>query len=116
MRWSAKIDTVSDPPEEEVPRGSVAVGRRVLLPRGAGPPFVVYVNGVQQVEGTDYDLRAGEVLFRRQILKEDKVGIGRWMAMYLGLFGTYRKDEMVDVQFRRSGKTELASDLEIRAD
>ena len=116
MRWSAKIDTVSDPPEEEVPRGSVAVGRRVLLPRGAGPPFTVYVNGVEQKEGIDYDLRAGEVLFRRQILKEDKVGIGRWMAMYLVLFGTYRTDETVDVEFTRGGRTELASDLEIHAD
>jgi len=107
---------VADPVDEVVPRGSIAVGRRVPLPRGAEPPFVVYINGVEQVEGTDYDLRAGAVVFRRQIVKEDKVGIGRWMAMYLGLFGTYRKDEMVDVQFRRSGKTELASDLEIRAD
>jgi hypothetical protein len=36
--------------------------------------------------------------------------------MYLGLFGTYRKNETVDLQFRRGGRVELASDLEIRAD
>ena len=33
--------------------------------------------------------------------------------MYLGLFGTYRKDETVDLQFRRDGKTELRSDLPV---
>jgi hypothetical protein len=39
--------------------------------------------------------------------------MSRWLAMYLGVFGTYRKDETVDVQFRQNGRTELASDLEI---
>lgn len=41
---------------------------------------------------------------------------GRWVAMYLGLFGTYRKNETVDVEYRHAGKTELAADLEILAD
>jgi hypothetical protein len=36
--------------------------------------------------------------------------------MYLGLFGTYRKNETVDIEYRRAGKTELASDLEIVPD
>ena len=38
---------------------------------------------------------------------------GRWLAMYLGLFGTYRKDEKVDLQFHRGGKDELVADLPI---
>ena len=33
--------------------------------------------------------------------------------MYLGLFGTYRKDEKVDLQFSREGKVELIPDLPI---
>ena len=37
----------------------------------------------------------------------------RWLAMYLGLFGTYRKDETVDLQFARNGKIELLSDLAV---
>jgi hypothetical protein len=99
--------------EEEIPKGSYAAGRRIGLPDGAEPPFVVFVNGVEQTEGGDYDVRAGELVFRRQIVKE-KVGAGRWLAMYLGLFGTYRKDETVDLQFQREGKTELVSDLTVR--
>jgi hypothetical protein len=60
-------------------------------------------------------VRAGEIVFTRQIIKE-KVGTGRWLAMYLGLFGTYRKDETIDLQFQREGKTELLSDLAVTPD
>ena len=101
--------------EAEVPKGSEAVGRRVKLPAGAEPPFTVFVNGIEQTEGEDYNLRAGEIVFTRQIVKE-KVGTGRWLAMYLGLFGTYRKHETVDIQFTRGGKVELASDVKIQPD
>jgi hypothetical protein len=101
--------------ETEVPKGSEAVGRRVRLPRGAEPPIRVYVNGVEQEEGTDYELRPGELVFKRQIIKE-KVGVGRWMAMYLGLFGTYRKHETIDVEYRLAGKVQLASDVEVVPD
>jgi hypothetical protein len=96
----------------EIPKGSYAAGRRVKLPAGAQPPFVVFVNGVEQSEGADYEVRAGEIVFTREIVKE-KVGTGRWLAMYLGLFGTYRKNETIDLQFQRDGKTELRSDLAV---
>jgi hypothetical protein len=97
----------------EIPKGSYAAGRRLKLPRSAEAPYAVFVNGVEQREGLDYDVRAGEIVFRREIVKE-KVGTGRWLAMYLGLFGTYRKNETVDLQFMRDGRVELASDLKVR--
>jgi hypothetical protein len=101
--------------EAEVPKGSEAVGRRVRLPRGAEPPIRVYVNGVEQQQGGDYEVRPGEIVFNRLIVKE-KVGVGRWMAMYLGLFGTYRKHETIDVEYRLGGKVQLASDVEVLRD
>ena len=103
--------------ETEVPKGSEAVGRRVPLPRGARAPIKVYVNGIAQQEGADYELRDGEIAFNRQIIKE-RVGLGRWAAMYLGLFGTYRKHETIDVEYHLDGdnKTHLASDLEVLPD
>lgn len=101
--------------EAEIPKGSYAAGRRVKLPGGAEAPYVVFINGVEQKAGVDYDIREGEIVFSRQIIKE-KVGTGRWLAMYLGLFGTYRKDETIDLQFNRKGKIELLSDLPVLAD
>ena len=98
--------------ETEIPKGSYAAGRRVKLPRGAEPPFAVFVNGVEQSLGSDYQIEGGKIVFSRQIVKE-KVGAGRWLAMYLGLFGTYRKDETIDLQFTRGGKVELVSDLPV---
>jgi hypothetical protein len=103
---------MAEPSEGEVPEGSVAVGRRVRLPQGAEPPFVVFLNGVQQTEGTDYELRGGEIVFSRPILKE-QVGGMRYLAMLLGLFGTYRKHETVDLEYRLNGEPQLASDAEV---
>jgi hypothetical protein len=94
----------------------VEVGRRVHLPRGAEPPIRVYVNGVEQNEGSDFRIRGGELVFERPIVKEGKVGGLRWLAMLLGLFGTYRKHETVDVEYRLGGQVKLASDVEILPD
>jgi hypothetical protein len=96
----------------EIPKGSYAAGERVKLPARAEPPFTVFINGIEQSLGADYSIEAGEVVFTRPIVKE-RVGAGRWLAMYLGLFGTYRKDETVDVQFTRDGKVQLSSDLPV---
>jgi hypothetical protein len=94
----------------------VEVGRRVRLPRGSEPPYSVFVNGVRQTEGDDYRFERREIVFARPIVKEGKVGGIRWVAMFLGLFGTYRKHEVVDVEYRRDGKPRLASDVEVLPD
>lgn len=96
----------------EIPKGSYAAGERVKIPGGAEPPFTVFINGIEQSEGVDYDIEGGEIVFTRPIVKE-KMTTSRWLAMYLGLFGTYRKDETVDLQFARNGKVELLSDLAV---
>ncbi len=101
--------------EVEVPKGSYAAGRRVRLPRGAEPPIRVYVNGIEQTDGSDYEVSGDQVVFDRPIIKET-VTPGRWAAMYLGLFGTYRKDETVDVEYTLEGVVKLASDLEVLPD
>lgn len=96
----------------EIPKGSYAAGERVKIPAGAEPPFTVFINGIEQSEGVDYQVEGGEIAFTRPIVKE-KMTTSRWLAMYLGLFGTYRKNETVDLQFSRDGKVELLSDLAV---
>ncbi|MBK5220581.1 MAG: hypothetical protein JJE35_12480 [Thermoleophilia bacterium] len=103
---------MSDKSDTEIPKGSYAAGERVKIPAGAEPPFTVFINGVEQSEGADYGIEGNEIVFTRPIVKE-KIGTGRWLAMYLGLFGTYRKDEKIDLQFSRGGKVELIPDLPV---
>lgn len=85
---------------------------RVPLPRGAEPPYDVFVNGVPQREGRDYRVEAGELLFARPLEKE-RIGAGRWAAMFFGLFGSYGKNDSVDVQYSLGGRRTVATGLEI---
>jgi hypothetical protein len=96
----------------DIPKGSVGAGTRIRLPDGAEPPIEVYVNGVRQREGTDFEVQRGHVVFPRQIVKEQVSG-GRWLAMFLGLFGSYGKNEVVDVEYRAGGETKLVADAKI---
>jgi hypothetical protein len=91
---------------------SVEAGRRVRLPSGAERPIQLFVNGIEQAEGTDYSIHGREIVFTRPLMKE-KVSGGRWLAMTLGLFGSYGKHDTVDVHFRRGGKMQVVSDAEI---
>ena len=85
---------------------------RVPLPRGAEPPYRVFVNGVPQKPGTDYDVVGRQLHFRRPLEKE-RLGVGRWTAIFLGLFGSYGKNDQVDVQYRLSGREVHATGLDI---
>jgi len=85
---------------------------RVPLPRGAEPPYRVFVNGVPQAEGTDYVIASGELQFFKPLEKE-RLGVGRWTAMFFGLFGSYGKNDSVDLQYRLAGRDVSATGLEI---
>jgi hypothetical protein len=95
-----------------MPTESVEVGRRVRLPGGAERPIQVFINGTEQREGSDYTIHGREIVFSRQVVKE-KVSGARWLAMFLGLFGSYGKNESVDLHFRLRGKVRVLSDVEI---
>jgi hypothetical protein len=85
---------------------------RVHLPRGAEPPYDVFVNGVPQREGKDYELSGRELHFFRPLEKE-RIGVGRWTAIFLGLWGSYGKNDSVDVQYRIGGRQTVATGLDI---
>jgi hypothetical protein len=94
---------------------SVEVGRRVRLPNGSGRPIQVFINGSEQKEGVDFTVHGRDILFTRPLVKE-KVSGARWAAMLLGLFGSYGKNETVDVHFRHGGKMQVIADAKIQAD
>ena len=84
---------------------------QVKLPRAVRPPFRVFVNGVEQYEGPDFTVREGALVFNRPLAQEGKLGFWRWLSMFLGIAGTYRKHETVDVQYTVDGKPMVATGL-----
>ncbi|HEY1318287.1 MAG TPA: hypothetical protein VGF10_13775 [Gaiella sp.] len=87
---------------------------RVHLPADVQRPFEVYVNGVGQVEGVDFVVRDGALVFDRALVRE-KVGAGRWTSMVLGIAGSYGKDDSVDVAYRVAGASRVAARLPLEA-
>jgi hypothetical protein len=82
---------------------------RVELPAGVGDRYEVYVNGVRQEAGRDFD-RIGETLvFRRALAQEGRLGPMRWLSMLLGIAGTYRKNETVDVVYEAGGRRNVVT-------
>ena len=65
------------------------VHRRTLarLPADVTRPFEVFVNGVPQVEGADYEVMGGVLLFERELRSEGKLGFWRWAAIFVGVVG-----------------------------
>lgn len=85
---------------------------RVRLPRGVRPPFEVYVNGVRQREGPDFEHRDCVLLFDRPLAKEGRLGLWRWFLGAWGI-GTYRKNDSVDVAYELGGRSYVAHALDI---
>jgi hypothetical protein len=76
----------------------------VELPERVAGSFEVFVNGVPQHEGVDYDRVGRMLVFRRELAEECRLGFWRWLSMFLGVAGTYRKNDTVDVVFTRDGR------------
>ena len=86
---------------------------RVALPKSSDGPVEVYVNGVRQREGADYDRRGGELVFRRRLANEGRLGFWRWLSLFLGVAGTYRQNDSVDVVYEVDGRRTVESGLPI---
>jgi hypothetical protein len=87
----------------------------VKLPPGADPPLGVFVNGVRQTQGVDYEVVKGHLAFKKPLAKEGKLGFWRWLSMFLAIAGTYRRNDSVDVQYELDGKLTVATGLDIQA-
>jgi len=82
---------------------------RVYLPPGVGDRYEVYVNGIRQESGRDFDRLGDQLVFRRVLAQEGRLGPIRWLSMLLGVAGTYRKHETVDVIYEVDGRRTVAT-------
>ncbi len=85
----------------------------VPLPAGVTEPIEVFVNGVHQEPGVDYDVLAGTLRFAKPLAREGRLGLLRWASMFFGVAGTYRRNDSVDVVYDVAGRRTVASGLAI---
>ena len=56
-------------------------------------------------------MRSDALVFNRAVAQEGKLGFWRWLSMFLGIAGSYRKHETVDIQYTVNGKPMVATGL-----
>jgi hypothetical protein len=92
---------------------AVAEAWTVPLPPDVTAPFEVFVNGVPQVAGADYEVSGRTLRFGKPLAKEGRLGPLRWASILLGIAGTYRKNDSVDVVYEVAGRRRVAAGLPI---
>ncbi len=86
-------------------------GSRVELPPDVPEDFEIFINGVPQEPGRDYRVQGRALVFTRPLAQEGRLGTVRWLSMLLGVAGTYRKHDSVDVVYERDGRRVVATGL-----
>lgn len=85
-------------------------GTILRLPPEARPGFDVYVNGVAQVEGTDYTYRDGALCFTKPLDPGRREGLWQKLVMSTAGVGYYGRGDSIDVHFHREdGSTGVLS-------
>ncbi len=82
---------------------------RVELPPHIEGALDVFVNGIAQAQGVDYDQVGRALVFRRELAQEGQLGFWRWLSIFFGVAGTYRKNETVDVVYTLNGRRTVES-------
>jgi len=102
----------------EVPEKRATLKRvsRVELPPHVVLPIDVFLNGVPQREGSDYRFDGRTLVFERPLAREGRLGFWRWTSIFLGLAGTYRQNDSVDVVYRFGGQRLVESALPIKTE
>ena len=88
---------------------------RVELPAGLGEQFEVYINGIRQQPGKDFRREGNELVFDRSLAREGRLGFWRWLSLFLGVAGTYRQNDSVDVIYEVNGRRTVATKLPMRS-
>jgi len=89
---------------------------RVQLPAAVGDRFEVFVNGVAQRPGRDFRREGGELVFDRRLAGEGRLGFFRWLSLFLGVAGTYRQNDSVDIVYEVDGRRVVAAGVPLTED
>jgi hypothetical protein len=81
----------------------------IELPPQVRGAFEVYLNGVQQHPGVDFRQVGQTLVFERQLAGEGRLGFWRWLSLFLGVAGTYRRNDSIDVIYQHDGRRVVAT-------
>jgi hypothetical protein len=84
---------------------------RVELPNHVQGRLEVYLNGILQQPDRDFQREGNELVFERRLAKEGRLGFWRWFSLFLGVAGTYRQNDSVDVVYEVNGQRVVATGL-----
>lgn len=87
----------------------MAQASQVTVPSYVGQTFEVYVNGVRQQPGVDYRQLGDRLVFERELRSEGRLGFWRWFSIVLGVAGTYRRNDVVDVVYQGANGRSVVS-------
>ena len=65
------------------------------------------MNGVRQQEGKDFRRVGSELVFPRRLAREGQLGFWRWLSLFLGVAGTYRQNDTVDLVYDAGGRRQV---------
>jgi hypothetical protein len=88
----------------------------VQLPDHVPAPLEVYVNGLRQEPGVDFRVDGRALVFTRALAREGRLGFWRWLSIFLGIAGTYRAHETVDIVYELDGRRLVASSRPVEPD
>jgi hypothetical protein len=86
------------------------------LPPDVEEPFEVYLNAIPQQIGLDFERVGGALVFPRALKPEVKMSRIQVALATLGIAGTYRKYDSLDVIYHRDGRRLVATGLKPRGD
>ncbi len=90
---------------------SGATRSTVELPSDVAEDYAVYLNGVLQEPGVDFDVEGRLLVFSRA-LRKDRISGWRWFLGAWGV-GTYRQNDTVDIRYEIDGQPRLAHSVEV---
>jgi hypothetical protein len=87
-------------------------GSRVPLPSDASRPFQVYVNGILQSEGSDYEVTGSELVFATDLIPPKRDTAKTYARLMF--WGRYKTEHHVDLAYEVNGVKRVASKLPVR--
>ena len=96
--------------------GAMPIESLVDLPNDVdvGGNFDVYINGILQEYGTDYQLDGRTLVFPRPLAAEIKMTKLQFIRAALGIAGTYTKHDNIDVTYQHDDRKLVATGLKPR--